>query len=253
MSKRQEIRERRRREQIRNRILVIMLVVAGALLITFALILPSLNNARTAASVTQTAANAPPAPINTVTPKVFTVPVDMTTVGNPNAPVKVDVWEDFQCPRCAEYSQQTETLVFQNYVETGKVLYTFHFFYVADLNAEGESHHAANAAMCAAEQGRFWDYHDTLFANWNGENQGAFLDPRLVAFAETIGLDMNSFNQCFSEKRYKNFIDQDNQKGLDMGVHGTPSAFVNGTIVNPGYVPSYEQLVQAIESALAGE
>jgi protein-disulfide isomerase len=253
MSKRQEIRERRRREQIRNRILVIMLVVAGALLITFALILPSLNNARTAASTTQTAANAPPALINTVTPKVFTVPVDKTTVGNPNAPVKVDVWEDFQCPRCAEYSQQTETLVFQNYVETGKVLYTFHFFYVADLNAEGESHHAANAAMCAAEQGRFWDYHDTLFANWNGENQGAFLDPRLVAFAETIGLDMNSFNQCFNEKRYKNFIDQDNQKGLDMGVHGTPSAFVNGTIVNPGYVPSYDQLAQAIDAALAGK
>jgi protein-disulfide isomerase len=62
-----------------------------------------------------------------------------------------------------------------------------------------ESHQAANASMCAFELGRFWDYHDMLFANQGEvENGGSFNDKRLQAFAESIGLDMNTFDDCFS-------------------------------------------------------
>ena len=249
MSKRQEIRAARQRERARNRILVIGLVTLGALLIGFAFILPMINTVRNTASETPN-----PNAVTPITPVVINATVDGQHLGDPNAPVKIDVWEDFQCPACRNYSQTVEPLVITNYVETGKVYYTFHFYPLIDGgNPGGESHHAANAAMCASEQGRFWDYHAILYANWNGENQGSFADARLVAFAESLGLDMTAFNTCFQSDRYANFINQDLLTGQTAGVHGTPSVFVDGQIVTPGYVPSYEQLAAAIETALASK
>jgi protein-disulfide isomerase len=249
MSKRQEIRETRQRERMRNRILVIGLVALGALLIGFAFILPMINTVRSTASKTPGAIAITP-----ITPMVINATVDGQHLGDPNAPVKIDVWEDFQCRSCRNYSQTVEPLVITNYVETGKVYYTFHFYPIIDGgNTAGESHHSAYAAMCASEQGRFWDYHAILFANWNGENQGSFADERLVAFAENIGLDLTAFNSCFQSDRYANFINQDLFTGQTAGVSGTPSVFVNGQIVTPGFVPSYDQLAAAIDSALAGK
>lgn len=249
MSKRQEVRASRQREQIRNRVLVIGLVTLGALLIGFAFILPMINTARNAAGTTPNA-NA----VTPITPVVINAAVDGQHLGDPNAPVRIDVWEDFQCPACRNYSQTVEPLVITNYVETGKVYYTFHFYPLIDGGvATGESHHSANAAMCASEQGRFWDYHAILFTNWNGENQGSFADARLVAFAESLGLDMTAFNACFQSDRYANFISQDLLTGQTAGVHATPSVFVDGQIVTPGYVPSYDQLAAAIDAALASK
>jgi predicted DsbA family dithiol-disulfide isomerase len=71
--------------------------------------------------------------------------------------------------------------------------------------------------MCANEQGRFWDYHDMLFANWDGENQGAYADRRLRAFADSLGLDKNAFGQCFDENRYKDQIDADRSAAEQAG------------------------------------
>ncbi|MBE3067640.1 MAG: DsbA family protein, partial [Chloroflexi bacterium] len=76
---------------------------------------------------------------------------------------------------------------------------------------------------------------------------------RLVAFAESLGLDLTAFNTCFQSDRDAYFIDQDRLTGQAAGVSGTPSVFVNGQIVTPGYVPSYDQLAAAIETALAGK
>ena len=156
MSKRQDIRDRRRREQIRNRIIVILVVVVGALLVTFALVLPSINNATLAANATRTAANATPVPVITITPRVFTTKVDGVHLGDPNAPVKVDAYEDFRCSACLYYTQNVEPQVIQNYVDTGKAYYTFHFYEVIDGNdGTDASYRSANAALCANEQGHF--------------------------------------------------------------------------------------------------
>ena len=239
MSKREKIRARRRKQQMQKRILIIVMMVAGALLIAAALIAPSLT---------------PVGDITTIEPRTFNTLVDGTTIGDPNAPVRVDVWEDFQCPACANYTESIEPSIIQNYVETGKVVYTFHHYPFIDSNSTTkESQQAANASMCASEQGRFWDYHDMLYKNWNGENQGAFSNKRLNAFAEALNLDMDAFKACFSENRYKEQIDSDFQAGVNMGVTGTPSVFVNGVQLAPGYVPSFEDASQAIEAALAGE
>jgi protein-disulfide isomerase len=249
MSKRQEIRERRHREQIRNRIIVIVLVVVGALLVTFALILPSLNTARTAASATQTAANATPVPVITITPRVFNTTVNDNHLGDPNAPVKVDAFEDFRCSACLYYTQNVEPLVIQNYVETGKVYYTYHFFIVIDGNdGTDASYRSANAALCAGEQGHFWDYHATLYANQITESASLFTDARLVTMAENLKLDMTAFNQCYQAKKYASVIQNDISQGQKLNITGTPSVFVNGTLVS-----NISQTTQAIDTALAGK
>ncbi|MGA2490995.1 MAG: thioredoxin domain-containing protein [Anaerolineales bacterium] len=242
MSKRQEIRERRRREQIRNRIIVIVLVVMGALLVAFAFIMPSIATARNAANAAKT-------PVLIVTPRKFNAKVDGVHLGDPNAPVKVDIYEDYRCSACLAYTQGIEPQVIKNYVETGKVYYTYHSFIVID-NHDGTdaSYRSANAAMCASEQNRFWDYHATLYANQITEDASLYTDTRLVTMAENLKLDMTAFNQCYQAKKYASVVQKDISAGQSLNITGTPSIFVNGTLV-----PNFSNAVQAIDSALAGK
>lgn len=251
MSKRQEIRDKRRRERVRNKVLVILFVVAGALLLTFALIMPTIQGLIEKANATEI-------PVISITPQVYNVATDGTSMGDPSAPVRLDIWEDYQCPACVNFSLSVMPQVITAYVETGRVYYTFHFYpFIDDYSTTKESDQAANAAMCASEQERFWDYSTMLFTNWNGENQGAFADERLVRFAEDLGLDMDGFNACFDENRYKSYIDQDFAAETAAGGHGTPFIMVDGVRVlssaGEQYVPNFEDIAAAIEAALAGQ
>jgi protein-disulfide isomerase len=244
MSKRQEIRSRRQKAKQRSRLLVVGLVALVAIGIVVLLVLPGL--------MPQKAIN-----LIQVTPRPSGVPKDKTSIGNPAATVTIDAWEDFQCSGCEYYTKNVEPLIMTNYVDTGKVLYTFHFYPFIDQNSlTQESHQSANAAICAAAQGRFWDYHDILFTNWQGENLGGFSDPRLIAMAQSIKLDMTAFNQCFRANTYKTQIEQDFKAGQDKGVQSTPSIFVNGKLVvsksNPNAIPSYDEFAAALDAPLAG-
>ena len=247
MSKRQEIREQRRRSRMRNRIIIIALIVVGVLLVVYAVInstlRPPVNQGTSTVVVTP------------ITPRALNVPMSGTSMGDPNAPVKMDVWEDFQCSGCLFYTNTLEPQIIQSYVETSKVYYTFHFIPFID-GTSGESHQAANAAMCANEQGRFWDYHDMLFANWQGENVGAYIDVRLVAFANQLGLDMTKFEKYFKANTYADQINQDAQAGQAKGVPPTPGIFVNGVIVTSPrgatLIPSFDEISTVIEAALKG-
>ena len=264
MSKRSEIRARRKSQRMRKQVVVISIIVVGALFVAAALILPTLRPAGIVASPTPVVA----------TPRTITVPVDMTTMGNPDAAITIDIWIDFQCPACARFSELTETQIIQNYVETGIAYIVFHHFpfidgsdspeygndrlyYISSQYGPGESDQAANASMCAAEQGHFWTYHDTLFLNWNGENQGTFTNELLLTLAESIGLDMDAFRSCFEENRYEEQIQEDFVLGTDWGVSSTPNVFVNGVRVTNSqgeqYVPVYEDVAAAIETARSGE
>ena len=106
--------------------------------------------------------------------------------------------------------------------------------------------------MCAADQGFFWEYHSILYANWQNQNEGAFNDRRLVAFAETIGLDMPEFESCFNNGTHYDEIMQDFELGNYMGVYGTPSVFVNGELIMPGYVPTFEAIQEAVDAIMMG-
>jgi protein-disulfide isomerase len=244
MSKRQEIRERRKRERTRNRILVIGLVAAGALLIAFAFIRPLILSGQATANATQM-------PVIEITPRAFTTTVNGVHLGDPNAPVKVDVYEDFRCSMCLYYTQNFEPQIIQTYVDTGKVYYTFHSFIVIDGNdGTDASYRSANAALCASEQGRFWDYHDTLFANQVTEDASLFTDARLVSMAQNLNLDITAFNQCFQAKKYASDIQTDNSQARTLNLTGTPSIIVNGKLLQ---IKTFNEVSPAIEAALAGK
>jgi protein-disulfide isomerase len=172
-------------------------------------------------------------------------------IGNPQAKVKIEVFEDFHCSACRSYWQNVEPRVVKEIVDSGKALYVFRQFPFEDDRSDiKDSDQAAMAAECAAEQNRFWDFKDMLFTNVN-YLVGEFSDVRLTAFAKALGLDMDQFEACYAEKRYQAQIDADIELANNMNVGGTPSVFVNGIEVSPGKVPTFEQILQMVEQALA--
>lgn len=218
MSKRQEFREKRRRADQRNRFLVIGLIVAGALLVAFVLIYPQV---KPIASVQAADARSRPN-------------VNRNTTGDPNAPVTLTEFSDFQCPYCKQFWTDTEAQVIDAYVKTGKVQFTYRSAgnWVSQNIGQGgvESQNAAMAAYCAADQNKFWEMHDALFTNALGEDAGSFTDRRLQSIAQSLGLDMNAFNSCYSSKKYSDQVNKDYQDAVAAGIQGTPFFVISYTV-----------------------
>lgn len=180
------------------------------------------------------------------------VPAKETAAGDPAAPVKLEVYADFQCPACAFYATDIEPLILKNYVENGKVYLIFRAFSFIDKpTALKESHKAAEAAFCAMDQNAFWKYHDILFANQTGENVGDFVDKRLVAFAEKIGLDKTVFKDCLNSGKYAQRVEDEYQLGQQAGVDSTPSFFIDGQRFKVQI--SFNELFQALDNAVAAK
>ncbi len=104
---------------------------------------------------------------------------------------------------------------------------------------------AAQAAECAADQNKFWEFHDTLFASQNGENQGAFSNDNLKKFAADLGLDTAAFNQCLDTQKYAQIVESDTQIAQQIGVRSTPSFVVNGNpLIGAQPIEEFERLIQ---------
>lgn len=179
----------------------------------------------------------------TVVPKALEE--DAPTLGSPNAPVSIVEFGDFQCPFCGRYFKETEPQIIDTYVKTGRARFTFRNF--SFLGQESDD--AAVAALCANEQGKFWQYHDYLYSHQQGENQGAFAKVNLKQFAAVVGLNTLQFNTCLDSNKYLDKVQKDTEDGRTAGVSGTPTTFVNGEAIN-GAVP-FSVLRNAIEGALA--
>jgi len=115
------------------------------------------------------------------------------------------------------------------YIQSGQLKFVYR--YMAFLG--DESQWAAEAAECAAEQGKFWDYHDKIFANHKGENQGVYSKDNLKKFAADLQLDTAKFNQCLDSGKYTAKIKQSNDAAAQVGINSTPSVVINGVLV-PG-------------------
>lgn len=165
-------------------------------------------------------------------------------LGEENAPVTFIEYGDFQCPFCGKFFKETESVLRENYIKTGKVKFIYRDF--AFLGPE--SNWAANAARCAGEQGKFWQYHDYLYSNQSGENQGAFSKDNLKSFATALGLDKEKFNACLDSEKYTDLIQKETKAGGEAGVQGTPANFINGTLY-PGALP-VATFTQIIDSEL---
>jgi protein-disulfide isomerase len=137
--------------------------------------------------------------------------------GNPKAPVMIVEFSDYQCPYC----HQVEPTVKQLLAKYGdKVSLSYRDYPLRAIHSQAEI--AAEASRCALEQGKFWEYHDQLFA-------GDKLDKdSLIGFARNVGIDDKQFGSCLSSEKYKAAIDTDLQEGAKVGVNGTPGFFING-------------------------
>lgn len=237
MSKREELKAKRKRQMLQQRLTVIGIIVVGAALIAGFLIYPNL-----------------PKPVGTfVAPTQVAYPkVTGNSMGDPNAPVKLVIYADFQCPACGNWTKQNEPDFIAKYVATNKVYFTYTPFSFIDDNGPGtESKDAAAAAFCAMDQGKFWQYHDMLYANQTGENSGDFTAARLEAFAQSLGLNSSQFNTCFTSGKYKDQVLQDKAEGNTLGVNSTPSFAINGKLVV--IQQSYTELYTALDAAIAAK
>ncbi len=165
------------------------------------------------------------APIQTATS--LTRPnVNRNMTGDPNAPVKMVEFSDYQCPFCQEFWQQTEPKILDTYVKTGKVIFTDRSAgnWVSANIGQGstESQDAAMAAYCAADQNKFWEMHDALFSDVLGEDAGSFTPSRLQTIAQSVGLDMNAYDSCITDGKYSKQVDLDLQDALAAKIQGTP-------------------------------
>ena len=141
----------------------------------------------------------------------------------------------------------SEPLLIEQYVNTGLVSFAFRAVPIIGP----ESYTAAEGAYCAGDQGRFWEFHDTLFTNWTGENVGDFTAEKLVIYAEAMDLDPAAFEQCLNEGKYKGIVEQDKANGEAEGVYATPTLFINGFKVE-GAQP-FKVLKHIIDDMLNGD
>jgi protein-disulfide isomerase len=143
-------------------------------------------------------------------------------LGNPNASITLVEFGDYQCHYCNVFFHTIENDIITDYVETGKVKMIF-----KDYNIIGaDSISASHGTHCASDQGLFWEYHDILYSNWTGENNGWASPENLVAYAEEINLELDIWTQCMNEKPFAKKILTSNEDAKKLQLTGTPAFFV---------------------------
>ena len=176
------------------------------------------------------------------------------SIGDSKAKVTIVEFSDFQCPYCRMFYEETYGQLKKDYIDTGKVRLVFKDY---PLPFHPSAQPAAMGGQCAAEQGKFWQYHDKIFS----EQQKREADPSKVSttitfsvndiksWAAQVGVNTAQFNSCLDSGKYKNNVQADTDLGNTYGVSGTPSFFVNGTLL-VGAQP-YSAFKQLIDQELS--
>ena len=161
-------------------------------------------------------------------------------LGKPSAPVLVEEYGDFQCPACANFQTAVGPTVRQ-LAGQGRIRFVFHEQPILGR----ESVLAANAATCAGDQGKFWPYHDLLYAEQAPENSGALTADRLIQLGTRAGIGGTAFARCVRGGTYEPWLRQVTNQGSVRGVNATPSFYVDGRRVDSIATP------QALREAVA--
>jgi protein-disulfide isomerase len=214
----------------------------------------------------------PPTPQKTAG-KSIKIEKDDPVRGKSSAKVVIVEYADYQCPFCGAFSGDNKTMVERmrtqapqweplwpklqtEYIDSGKVVFIFKdFAFLDDGTNEGESHTSAQAAHCAGEQNKYWEYHSYLFAHQQGENKGAFTISNLKEFAKDLELDQAVFDQCLESGKYAQKVLDSTEFASGVGVNGTPALFINGKLLTDekgqtGAFP-YSFIKEEIEKELA--
>jgi protein-disulfide isomerase len=191
-----------------------------------------------------------PTKVMTLDPSLPSLAAAGIVKGSPDAPVELIEFADFECPGCAYFATLTEPDVMNRLVATGQVRFRFMDFPLPDIHRNAVAAH--NAAHCANEQGKFWEYHDLVFQTqdrWNGQ---ATLKPRgpLKEIAQAAGLDVGKWEECYDSERMLPQILGNRREGERRRVGGTPTFIIGDQMFsNPGV--SFDELKGMIDAEAA--
>jgi protein-disulfide isomerase len=212
-------------------ILLAALLLSAAIFIDTKIILKRLDNNSAAAGAQQAVQAADPGqgqqPAAQAGPVNINLKSDTPFLGNKDAKVTVVEYADYQCPFCEKWYTNVMSELKSKYINSGKIKFVFQDF--AFLGADSNT--AAEATHCAADQNKFWQYHDYLFTHQGQEGSGWATADHQKEFAKAVGLNTSQFNQCLDSGKYKQQVLDETAAGKTYGVSGTPTVFVNGKIL----------------------
>ncbi len=175
--------------------------------------------------------------------------IDGRAVGAADAPITIEAWEDFQCPACGMFSRSMEPRLIRDYVVPGHVRLVYR-----DMAFLGQESVDAAVGARAAEQllgnGGFWRFHDLLFHNQDGENEGAFNRTVLGDMAVSLGMDRTEFVRLLDDPQLIAAVRDETREGQQSGVRSTPTLVVNGQHVVG--LPTWDRLAEHLDALLAG-
>ena len=145
-----------------------------------------------------------------------------TILGNPDAKITIVEFGDYQCTFCYKFHDETMKKIDQAHIKTENVNFVYRDF---PLNGP-QSILASEASYCAQKQNKFWEYHNTLYDNWGGENTGWITKNVLIGFANDIKLDLDSFSQCLENSEFKQKVLDNEQFAREIGIDATPSFLI---------------------------
>lgn len=218
-------------------------ILAGALIVAGAIIYAFGPEPVSSPSVTNAPTNTLPA-FETKIPYQQTLVNGTVVLGDLNAKVKIVEYGDYQCPFCAQVFETVEPGIIENYVKTGKANLAYKDLILIDTFISGghESADAALAAKCAADQGKFWEYHDALFTvesaeskatGGRAENSGNLTASLFSQIAVKLGLDKKVFQSCYDSRKYDAAVAADTAEAQEKLTRiTTPSTFINGELVS---------------------
>jgi len=152
--------------------------------------------------------------------------------------VVIREFSDFECPYCKMFFEKVLPVLEERYIKTGKARFEFNHFPLTEIHKE--SLNAAMASECAADQGKFWQYHDSLFKNGAGD---------YATKAKDIGLDSKKFGECLLSGQHRQDVLDQRQEAIDLGLNGTPSVFVGPFLLpNPFDLDAYDRYIAMAEA-----
>ena len=180
-------------------------------------------------------------------------PINLTSgspvLGSASAPITIVEFGDYQCEMCYHWYHNTRADIIDNYIDTEKANLVF-----MDLPGLGrDSFTAAQATYCAEDQGKYWEYHETLYNFQEAVDNGWASKDRLASFAFNLDMDLDEFNDCMDTTKYTKRIKANFDEGVRNGAQGTPMFLIispDGTVKKISGAQPYSVFSQVIEPML---
>ena len=189
--------------------------------------------------------------VSTASPNPQQDPIATRSKGRPGAPVTVYEMADFQCPACREFTLTTLPAIDRDFIQPGKVRWVFVNFPLSSIHKNAVA--AAQVAMCAARQNRFWAVHDALYRKQTEWAELSLAWPALIALADSAGVGHDSLVSCLNSRATVDAIAKDAQGSVRAGANATPTFYIEGGLAE-GAIPAtqFAQILDSVYRAKTG-